>query len=224
VINATAIINQALQIAKCPGYVNQAIIALNAVLEELALHYDADTQRVLININVPADAKDTQQVIYTLPADYLRVNSIFYDVAGTTYYMVPITLDEYDHISKTPGETSFPTQYTTDLNANTLNIWPPPSLSLVLQMRYFRMPQDISDTSNTPWFVYQRYLIHEVATEMMKLTNDARWGQFEGAGQDMLRKFLRMMNDLEGKLNRVTKDPRFFRSGSNAKPTKYVVE
>jgi hypothetical protein len=224
-VSASAIISQANQIAKCPGYVAQAQIALNAILQELSILYDIDQQRKTTTFTVPGTLTDPTlgtQTVFDLPSDYLRDFNLFYVYNGTTYNMTAITMEEYDKIPQIQNETSFPAQYTTDLNSGVLKIFPQSSIAMTMTMRYFAMPQDMSDFTQTPWFYYQRFLIHAVATEMMKITSDQRWPAFETLGQEMLRKFLRMVNDLEGKLARVERDPRYFRSGAYAKPTKYV--
>lgn len=220
-ITASAILTQALQIAKCPGYISQATVALNAILEELALLHDFDTQRALAVINVPGDAVDTTGMVYSLPTDYLRADSLFYNVNGAIYHPTPVTLDEYDRLNKTPTS-SYPNTYTTDLGKSQLLIYPMPSISIQLNLRYFGI-SSLSNTAVIPWFKYQKYLIHAVATEMMKITNDPRWASFEKIGEAMLDSFSKLTNDLEGKLNRVQKDERFFRSGRFSKSTKYVL-
>ena len=100
-------------------------------------------------------------------------------------------------------------------------------------VRYFSQMPDIAtpETSTTvPWFPNTNYLIRRVAGEVMLLTDDDRASQFlgdndeatpQGAGT-LLRKYLTLQDDPEGRVKRVQYDRRFFKGPSILKNTKIV--
>jgi len=217
-LTSAQIVTQALQIAKCPGYTVQATNALNALLNGLALTYDNTLTRKLTTIAVTSGTFS-----YPLPADYLRQKEVFYNISGTVFYLNQIALQDFDQQYTGSSNSQYPDSFATDNSNSTIYLYPYPGISFTLSVRYIASPADIAnaDTSTTvPWFPYQQYLIHALATQMMKLTDDERWASFESMGQDMLRDYLRMDNDMGGYVNTVKKDPRTFRNGGSYRPTK----
>lgn len=108
-------------------------------------------------------------------------------------------------------------------------VWPPPSIAVPVTIHYYRQMPDIAlaaTSSQVPWFPYQNYLIRRLAGELMTLTDDDRAGPFltgdekqnpQGAGV-LLRKFLMMKDDPEGRAKTVELDKRFFGTPWNMLP------
>jgi len=100
-------------------------------------------------------------------------------------------------------------------------VWPPPSISVPVTIHYFRLMPDIpapESSSVVPWFPYQQYLITRLTGEMMALADDTRAADFltdnaqqnsQGAGV-LLRRYLTMKDDPEGRAKTVELDRRRF--------------
>lgn len=105
-------------------------------------------------------------------------------------------------------------------------VWPPPSIAVPVTLRYFAMMPDIPSpevSPQIPWFPYQQYLITRLAGEMMALADDTRADGFltdneaknsQGAGV-LLRRYLTMKDDPEGRAKTVELDRRRFGNQSN---------
>lgn len=217
-LNASQIIDQANQISKTIGYTSQAGRALNYILNGLANNYDFAVLRKTANPSIGSSS-------YSLPTDYLRMRELFYNINGAIHIPNQVPLKDYDAEFQGTGIASYPYEYATDINTSpvTLYLYPPPSGSFQFTIRYNSIPADIvtpETSTSVPWFQYTEYLIHSVATEMMKLSDDTRWTQFEEMKLKMLRDYLKMVNDQENYTNTVQKDGRFWKSGRSAKPTK----
>jgi hypothetical protein len=88
-------------------------------------------------------------------------------------------------------------------------------------VRYFQQMPDIvtpETSAAVPWFPYQDYLITRLAGEMMQIADDDRAGNFltnqesqnpQGAGV-LLRRYLNLENDPEGRAKTVELDRRRF--------------
>lgn len=100
-------------------------------------------------------------------------------------------------------------------------VWPPPSISVPVTIHYFSLMPDIASpevSSLVPWFPYQQYLITRLSGEMMSLADDTRAADFltdqesknpQGAGV-LLRRYLTMKDDPEGRAKTVELDRRRF--------------
>ena len=87
------------------------------------------------------------------------------------------------------------------------------------------------ETSATvPWFPNTNYLVRRLAGEMMMLTDDdrapaylsAEEEQFPNGAGVILRRYLTMQDDPEGRVKRVHLDRRFFKGPTQLKNTKIV--
>lgn len=234
-LSSAQIVTLAVQEAKVPGMVAQAGQKLNAILQELCQTYDLDDARGLFNFNFNTSSTggtNTGTGPYLLPADYLRTQRgrQFYTVSFQPYELTRIELDEYDLLTQQPGFNDFPRNFTVDMSKAAPAVlggqpqefvWPPPSITASVVVRYFRQMPDISqpETSNVvPWFRYQNYLITRLTGEMMALADDERAASFltsdekinpQGAGV-LLRRFLNMKDDPEGRAKTVMLDRRRF--------------
>jgi hypothetical protein len=54
----------------------------------------------------------------------------------------------------------------------------------------------------------------------MDISDDDRANSFSAKNDEQLRRYLRMANDKEGRVQRVKRDPMTFRSHGSLKPTK----
>lgn len=154
---------------------------------------------------------------YTLPADWLRGKdkSIFYVIDSQQYPMINIELDEYDRLTQTPGLTSYPGYYTTDMSQTppVMYVWPPASGSYPVTARYYKKMPDIATpetSATTPWFQNQQFLIQELAARLMDITDDDRADKMHMRALETLLAFLKMKDDSEGRVAQVQLDRRRF--------------
>lgn len=226
-LTAAQIVAQACDIAKTPGMIQLAGQRLNVVLADLCQTYDLDDARgaFTFNFNIGLQGPNIGTGPYTLPADYLRTEQgkQFYTVNFQPYELSRIELWEYDLLTQQPGFNDFPRNYVVDMAQSPPQefVWPPPSISAPVLVRYFRQMPDIVTpevSSVIPWFRNQQYLINRLAGEMMGISDDERAGAFltdkeetnpQGAGV-LLRKFLNLKDDPEGRAKVVTLDRRRF--------------
>lgn len=234
-LSAAQIITLACQDAKTPGMTAQAGQRLNAILQELCMTYDFDAARgyTTIQFNVgQAGGTNLGTGPYLLPADYLRTEQgkQFYSVNFQPYMMSRIELWEYDLLTQQPGFLDFPRNFTVDMATAAPQVpggqpqefvWPPPSISAAVVIRYFRLMPDINQPQSSnvvPWFPYQKYLITRLTGEMMQTSDDERAAGFltdkeeinpQGAGV-LLRKYLSLKDDPEGRAKVVELDRRRF--------------
>jgi hypothetical protein len=222
-LTAAQIVTLSCQIAKTSGMISQAGQQLNAVLSELCQTYDFSAARTITTFNFTGTSGP-----YNLPADYLRTlkGKQFYTYNGQPYFMVRIELDEYDALVQQPGFQDFPRDFTVDMAQSppAEYVWPPPSIAVPVTVRYQRQMPDITtpETSATvPWFPFQQYLITRLAGEMMQIADDDRANYFltndekinaQGAGV-LLRRYLNLKDDPEGRTKTVELDRRRFGIG-----------
>lgn len=233
-LTAQEIVDLSTQIAKTPGYLTQAGKLLNMILEELAQTYDFDTVRSVYNFNfVPGPGPNP------LPVNWLRGldRSIFYVISEQPYIMVNISQQEYDRLSQTPGLASYPAYYYVDVTgdppANNMYVWPPAAGAYPVTARYYTTNTVIANpesSSTVPWFSNTNYLITRLAGELMKLGNDDRVNVFLGDGDDnfvgaasTLKRFLKMKDDSEGRVNTVQLDRRRFGQAFSRLPNTKVL-
>jgi hypothetical protein len=214
--------------------ISQAGQFLNNILQELCQDYDLEVARKT-NTSIIFNAASGP---YPLPSDYLRARKgmVFYVFNGIPYFMVPIDLSEYDALVQQAGFNDFPRDFTTDMAASppTMFFWPPPSIVVPVTVRYYAQMPDITtpETSPTiPWFPNTNYLVTRLAGEMMRIANDDRAESFlsddadrhpQGAGV-LLRKYLKMKDDPEGKTETVKLDRRLFGTNFNRLPNTKIV-
>jgi hypothetical protein len=195
-------------------------------LSDLCQNYDLELARKTTTF-----AFSTSSGPYTLPADYLRARKgmVFYTYNGIPYFPVPIDISEYDSLVQQAGFADFPRDFTTDMAATppTMYFWPPPSIpGIIVTVRYYAQMPDIAtpeSSTDTPWFPNDNYLITRLAGEIMQLTGDDRAEKFLGDSDDatplgagvLLRKYLKLKDDPEGKTSTVQLDRRRFGTNWN---------
>lgn len=224
-LTAQQICTLACQEAKCPGYTAQAGQFLNSLLQDLCQNYDLDAALGSNPFSFNS-VKGQGSGPYTLPADYLRTqvkdgkDEIFYTLQGVPYPLIQVTKAEYDWMVQTPGFSSYPYNYATDLSASPpqLFVWPPSSGSYAVTHRYYRLMPDIAtpETSATvPWFTNTLILIRGTAGRLMGLTGDSRQAEYLGDGEryplgagTLLNAYLKNVEDREGAVHTVGRDRR----------------
>jgi hypothetical protein len=222
-LTAAQIVTLANQAAHTPAFTSQAGQKLNAILQELCQTYDVAQARNIFTFSFTTGPTATGP--YNLPTDYLRTQNgkQFYLYNGQPYFMTRIELWEYDALIQQPGFMDFPRNFTVDTSTSPPQefVWPPASISVPVTVRYFRQMPDIvtPETSNVvPWFPFTQYLITRLTGEMMALADDDRAADFltddgeknpQGAGV-LLRRFLNMKDDPEGRTKTVELDRRRF--------------
>lgn len=224
-LQAQQIVALATQIAQVPGFTSQAGQLFNAVLSDLCQTYDLDVARKVTTITLTGTSGP-----YTLPSDYLRAprDGVFYTYNGVKYPLTPIDLGEFDLLVQQAGMQSMPAMFATDLSQSPpqLLVWPPPSGSFPLTVRYYAQMADITapETSNTvPWFPNTDYLVTRLAGELMKITDDERTTTFLGDGvtgaQGILNRYLKLKDDRTDRADQVRLDRRQFGSAFNKLPS-----
>jgi hypothetical protein len=219
-LTASQIIGLAVQIAKVPGMTTQAGQFMNARLLQLALDQDMDIIRRTTTINVI-----TGQSSYALPVNYLRMREAFYNINGSVFWLIQLALKNFDQLNTNPGLTDYPYYYSTDISTTppTLLVYPPPSLSFPLTIRYMDNLVEITDPPNSttiPWFQDQSLLINMVAENLMSISDDTRVDMMYKQNDDKFRRLIQLSNDKENRATVVEKDERTFRSIRRVRPTK----
>ncbi len=233
-LQAQQIVTLAAQIAKVPGYTAQSGQKLNAILADLCQNYDLELARKTTTFPFTVSSGP-----YTLPANYLRARKgmVFYTYNGIPYFMVPIDISEYDSLVQQAGFNDFPRDFTTDMAASppAMFVWPPPSIpGIVVTVRYYAQMPDIAtpeSSESVPWFPNDNYLITRLAGELMQIAGDDRAEKFLGDDPNtaplgagtLLRKYLQMQADPEGKTNTVKLDRRLFGTSFNRLSTTKIV-
>lgn len=228
------IVTLATQIAKVPGFTSQAGQFLNKILEDLCLNYDLEVARSVATFNFtgsmgPYPLNPTTGI-------YLRARKgmVFYTFSGVPYFPNPVDLSEFDALVNIQNN-DFPRVFATDMapltsyGTPTMFFWPPPSLTVPVTVRCYVLMPDIAtpETSNVvPWFPNQNYLITELAGRLCQLAGDDRWEAFlsdneeahPGGSKVLLRRYLQMKDDPEGKTDFVSLDRRRFGQDFNRLP------
>lgn len=231
-LTSAQIIALALQTARVPGFTSQAGQLLNKILDELCQDYDFEVA-LKTNAFVFNGPTGNQSGPYTLPADYLRTrkDSCFYTIQGVKYDLISVDPAEYDLMVQTAGNNGYPEFFATDMSKTppVAYFWPPPSGSYPVTQRYYsQMPAIVAPETSAvaPWFPNTNYLQTRLEGELCKLADDERCEAFlsdneeahpMGAGV-ILRKYLRMKDDSEGRAKTVTLDKRRFANNWNALP------
>lgn len=244
-LTAAQICTLAAQTAKCPGYTSQAGQFLNAILQDLAQTYDFETvvktyssTFVLSTVSGPGNQYAAGCGPNPLPSDYLRAknNEAMYYIQGVRYVMINVDQDEFDRMVQSPGLNNYPTIFYVDLgpvatgSVPNMYVWMPASGSYPFTVRYYPQLADITtpETSATvPWFPNQQYLLTRLAGQLMQLTNDDRYKEYLGDGaygaEGILRKYLELKDDPEGRVNTVQLDRRRFGGSYRNLPNTKIV-
>lgn len=226
-LTAAQIVTLACQAAKTTGMTSQAGQKLNVILDELCKTYDIAAAKKLFTFTFNTGPAGTNSGTgpYNLPTDYLRTQNgkQFYLYNGQPYFMTRIEQWEYDALIQQPGFADFPRDFYVDMSASppAEYVWPPPSIAVPVTVRYFSQMPDIATpetSSSVPWFTFTQYLITRLTGEMMGISDDTRAADFltdkeeqnpQGAGV-LLRRYLSMKDDPEGRAKTVELDRRRF--------------
>ena len=244
-LTSAQICTLARQTAKCTGYTSQSGQFLNAILQDLAQTYDFETivKTFTFNFNLSQNSGPGNQYIpgcgpNPLPADFLRAknNEAIYYIQGVRYVMINVDQAQFDNLTQTAGLQSYPTVFYIDLGpvaaggVPIMYVWVPASGAYPVTLRYYPQLADITATETSatvPWFPNQQYLLTRLAGQLMQLTNDDRYKEYLGDGpfgsEGILRKYLEMKDDPEGRVNTVKMDRRIFGSSFNNLPSTKIV-
>lgn len=225
-LTSAQICSLAREIAKCPGYTTQSGQMLNAILLELSQNYDFDLIKANYQFSFNTGGVSGSGP-YPLPANWYRGidEAIYYTIDGVPYPMVNITYTEYQNLVQQPGFQSYPSFYATDMSQTppVMWVWPPASGAYPVSADYFKQSPTITTpetSTDIPWFPVPNYLYTRLAGELMKITNDDRVAGFlgsedpkldtEGSAASILRRYLKMKDDMGGKVHEVKLDRRRF--------------
>lgn len=219
-LTAQQIVTLACDIAKTPGMLTKAGQMMNARLVQIALEQDLDVIRRTAYLSAQVG-----QNSYNLPANYLRAREVFYNIDGAVFYLDPTDLRGYDKLFNGPGVQQYPYLYATDISTTppTLFLYPAPAVTFTFTVRYMDNLVEITSpetSSVVPWFQDQLLLINMVAEDMMNISDDARVNDMYRKNDERFTRYLRMANDQESICQKVTRDPRTFRTAITLKPTK----
>jgi hypothetical protein len=211
----------------------QAGQKFNSILQDLCQNHDLEVARKTFVFTFRSDSGP-----YALPADYLRSRKgmVFYMYNGIPYSMVSIELEEYDMLVQQLGFHDFPRDFATDMAASppTMFVWPPPSIVVPCTVRYYAQMPDIDTPQSSvsiPWFPNSNYLVTRLAGELMQVTGDDRAEAFLsdndqvhplGAGT-LLRRYLKLKDDPEGRADTVKLDKRLFGIGWSRLPNTKII-
>lgn len=235
---ASQVCAQARAIARTPGLTTanganpSSGDVLNYVLSDLCQTYDF---AIALGTAVVPISGAVGSGPYDLPEDYLRAasNEVLYYVDGTAYVMVSESLAEFDAQTQSAGINNFPQFFATNLAMAppAMYVWPPSAINTGVTVRYWRQMPDIAAPESSllvPWFPNSNYLVTRVAGEIMKLSGDARTETYlsdsAGGAQGILRRYLLLQADDEGRAVTVELDRRRFGSKnfSRLKNTKAI--
>jgi hypothetical protein len=243
-LTAAQICTRAAQIARVPGFLQQAADSLNFVLSDLCQTYDFDLAKQTYNFTFnTSQLNSLGQAYQNLPANFLRAirNESFYAISGVPYPMIPLDQAEGDMLVQQAGVQNFPIFYWVDMtltgatNGGTTGVpvmlfWMPPSGAYPATVRYFSQMPDIANAQTSavvPWFPNQDYLITRVAGELMKDSDDERAPNYLGdnpmGAAGILRKYLQMKDNKGDRAQVVQLDRRRFgRAFDRLKNTKQI--
>lgn len=222
---ASQIVTDATQIAKCPGYLAQGGRALNLTLADLVMHRNLKVNLITEFIPITANSNGP----WNLNANYARTYDLVFYVSGEPYFLNPCSLKQYDAEIQQLGLSTYPYEWATDLSpvasggVGLMYTYPWANQPYTLTHRYYTRQADITSpqtSATVPWFEDQDYLIHAVATRLMKITDDDRYGDFEAKGEMLLKKHLMTEGDEQQVVKEVILDPRRFRTAGGSRPTK----
>jgi hypothetical protein len=219
-LTAQQICSLARQTAKVPGWTTQSGQLLNMILADLCQTYDFDLCMTTAAFNFTG-----QPGPYSLPSDFLRFRKGqgVFTIDGVPYNMIPMDIQQYDLLVLTAGMNSYPTMYAVDMATSppSAYFWPPPSGAYPFTGRYQRQMPEITtpeSSSTVPWFPNQDYLLRRLSGELMNIADDNRAADYLGddpkgfGAQALLREYLKMKDNPEGRVNTVQLDRQLFGS------------
>lgn len=229
-LSAADICKLARQISKAPvgGYLLQSGQMFSLVMSDLLLKRDLRVNLTIETIAVPANSNGP----FTGAANYLRTYDLFFNIGGQIFFLDPVELAQFDAEFQDPQVSNYPYEYAVDSSPQAhqlpqlIYIYPMSNVPLSMQHRYFMQQPDIvspETSAAVPWYQDQQYLIHATATELMKITDDTRYGEFVKAGEEMLRKYLIQEGDKRGLTARIKLDPQQFRRARALRNTKVTI-
>lgn len=224
-LQAQQIVNLACQIAKCPSYTAQGGQFLNNVLQSLAMDYDFDVIRKTANFNFNTSTSGNGYALGSgpnfMPPDCVRVhrNGAFYFIDQVPYVMIGSTQEEFDTFVQQAGNASYPSRFYVDVSKSPMElyVWQPAAGGYPCTVRYQPVPDPIvtpETSASIPWFPNTQYLIDAVSENLMRITNDDRLQTFIQMNDKNLTSYLKMKDDPETGVKRVTLDRAYF--GNNA--------
>ncbi len=214
-MTAAQICQDALMIAKAPGYTALAGRQLNLVLTDLSMKRNLKVNLVTEQIVVTSNTNGP----FNLPANYLRTYDLFYLISGVPYFLNPASLREYDEEVQQAGLASFPYEWASDLSAvatggvGKLYIYPQSGQSVSMTHRYYLLQPEITSPQSSnaiPWFPDQDYLMMALAARIMRTTDDDRMDRFIADAERILEPYLMTEGDEQQVVKEVTLDPRRF--------------
>jgi len=228
--SAAQICSTARNIAKCPGYYAQSGQALNEALafvnETQQFDYARGFFQFTFNLGLTGNTPAAPGCgPYPMPLDWLRADfrEVWFDDQGVPHQLMSIDPYQYDMEVQQAGLQSYPTVYTTLLEGTpatpgappsgppVMYVWSPPQSAYVVNVRYRRaMPAIISaETSpDFPWFPYTQWLVEKTSANLMRITDDTRWAEFEMKAEKTMNAILKLANDNTGRAKTVKLDPR----------------
>jgi hypothetical protein len=224
-LTSAQIVTEACAIAKCPGYIAQGGRALNLVLSDLVLHRNLKVNLISSPIVVPANSNGP----FNLEANYLRTYDMVFYVTGEPFFLSPCSLKQLDNEQQQSGLSNYPYEWASDLSAvasggvGKLYVYPQSNTGVTITHRYYLQQADITtpETSSTvPWFADQDYLITATAMRLMRITDDDRYNSFVKNCDELLGVHLLTEGDEQQVVKEMILDPRRFRVGGSARPTK----
>ncbi len=239
-LTAAQIVTLACQTAKTISYTAQAGQFLNSILSDLCQTYDFEiiVKTFSFNFNLSTVSGPGNQYIAgcgpnPMPADYLRAKNreMIYYIQGVRYIMINQEQEDFDALVQQAGQSSYPSFFYVDMgpvgtgSVPNMYCWVPASGAYPVTVRYYPQMPDIAtpETSSTvPWFPNQRYLLKQLSGMMMELANDDRAPEYLGnspsGAEGILRKYLELKDDPEGRVKRVQLDRRLFGTSWNRLP------
>jgi hypothetical protein len=235
-LTAAQICSLAAQIAKGPGFLSQAGMFLNQVLDDLVLVYNLKVNRVTTILTVPANTFGP----ILLPLDYLRPYICFYPMPSVGQPVgapgIPIVLNEItqaqmDMEFHDTSTANYPYEYSTDLSPQAENpaapgllyVYPQSSGIIQLTLRYMIRRPEIANPENStviPWFMYTDYLVRATAARIMQVTSDDRKAEFDADCARLLQPYLIEEGDEAATVHEIQLDRRHFRANRSARLTK----
>jgi hypothetical protein len=220
---------------------------LNNILEDLKFNRNLKMNRVTQPLTITAT---TGYGPYALEPDYLRTYDLFYAIAATgggqnaqgeIILLNHITTEQMDAEIKNPQISNYPYEYSTDTStqaqvwsggtqgngtltsAGQLFTYPATNGTVILTHRYMVNQPDIANPSTStqiPWFPFTKYLIEQLASDMMGVTGDDRKAEFAASAENLLKPYLIQEGDEQNSVYSVRLDPRHFRGARALKSTK----
>ena len=228
---AAQIVADAAAIAKARGMLDQGGRFLQSSLNDLALHRNLKILLASTPITLTANVNGP----FPLPLDYRRPYDFTYLVQGYDYQMNQISLESYDMLFKDQSVANYPASFATDLQGYSaipatvaqVYVYPQSNQTLLATLRYFKkvaeMAAPLSSNALVPWFEDQEYLRVDVARQLMQVTDDERYGEFQKEADRLLLKHLLTEDDEQRLTKAIRLDPNQFRQGGRSRPTKQTV-